>query len=188
MKINSDILLLALLLAMAVMPWGNLRAQTDPAVKKQIESIRKAYTQAKSDMQQNDSKDFNDKNDMLVSSNYTTPEGNTRETIHYYYRMMRDERTLMVYYQPYFIVRQFNVGKRQFYEEYLFEGHGPTLTFVFRKYADPKGNPVEERYYYNFYGLIWKNLKGTNNGDEQEYSKKSLELLSAFNSIMNMNP
>jgi hypothetical protein len=59
---------------------------------------------------------------------------------------------------------------------------------VFRKYADPKGNPVEERYYYNFYGLIWKNLKGTNNGDVQEYSKKSLELLSAFNSIMNMNP
>jgi hypothetical protein len=187
MKKLSKTLLTVLLLAMAALPWGKVCAQTDPTVRKQVEAIRKAYAQAKKDIEQNDSEDFYDKNDMLLTSNYEALESNRRETIHYYFKKRVDEHTSAFYYQPYFIVRQFNLRDRMFYEEYLFEGEGPTLTFVFNQWTDLRGNKIEERYYYNFHGPIWKMLKGTNKSDELRFEKKSQELISAFNSVMNMD-
>ncbi|MBO4826841.1 MAG: hypothetical protein J5506_06375 [Prevotella sp.] len=183
---KKTIFIVTLALAIAGQ-WNSLSAQTDPSVKTEVNTIRAIYAKAKKSIELNDGKESEGhKNDLLIQSHYVVPgTGQTNETIHYYYNLRTDEHTGQPYYLVYFISRKYNVAARQFYEEYLFDGEGPTLKFVFKQWPDIDGTKNEERYYFNYYGLIWSDVKGNVKADDSYSQRKSSELLSAFNNLLN---
>ena len=180
-------LFLALVILLAAGSFTSINAQTDPSVKSEVNNIRAAYAKAKKEIAQNDAGTTRERSDMVVTSHYMVPScGLCTETIHYYYTLKIDELTTQPYYLIYFITRKYNVAARQFYEEYLYEGEGPTLKFAFRQYDEIDGNKAEERFYFNYYGLIWKLAKNNiDPADEKVMQRESSRLESALNSLLN---
>ena len=82
------------------------------------------------------------------------------------------------YPEVYFMVRKYNVGARDYYQEFLFdEGK---LIFYFEK-----SGTSETRYYWGPDGLAKEDIKGERLSDEVMASRLSYELLNAFNLLMN---
>ena len=153
-------------------------AQTSPEAKARVAEIRKMYAGAK-EIMANKKKAEVPPDETVVTSNYMAPGGGpTKDVTHYYYSGEFDENLGNVFYTPYFITRKYNVGAREYYEEFLFDKGD----FVF--YFTISGND-ETRYYWGPNNFFYELIKGQKQMDEVFATRLAQELTSAFNNLMN---
>ena len=144
----------------------------------QVAKIRQMYTEAKSRMADK-KKAKVPLDETVVTSNYMAPgAGPVKDVTHYFYSGEFDEDLGNVFYTPYFITRSYNVGAREFYEEFLFDKG--CLAFYFSKSQND-----ETRYYWGAGGFFHEVIKGQKQMDEVFASRLSHDLVEAFNRLMN---
>ena len=140
---------LILFAAFAIMALTVAAEQPDAVVT----SIRDAYQQAKASIK----KDRIKGNEMVTSMSYTVRgEGKTTETLHFFY--ITEEGTYWLnegdtrdphfnYYPLYFVTRSYNIGKKKYYEEFLFDAKSQRLLFASNQDYDENGKRFERQYY-----------------------------------------
>ena len=144
----------------------------------QVAKIRQMYAEAKSRMADK-KKAKVPLDETVVTSNYMAPGGGpVKDVTHYFYSGEFDEDLGNVFYTPYFITRSYNVGAREFYEEFLFDKG--SLVFYFSKSQND-----ETRYYWGAGGFFHEVIKGQKQMDEVFASRLSHDLVEAFNRLMN---
>lgn len=152
---------------------GSVQAQNA-----QVENIRKMYAEAK-EIIANKKKAEVPPDETVVTSNYMAPgAGPIKDVTHYFYSGEYDENLRNVYYTPYFITRSYNVGARDFYEEFLFDKG--SLVFYFSKSQND-----ETRYYFGAGGFFHEVIKGEKQMDEVFASRLANDLVEAFHRLMN---
>ena len=118
-------------------------------------------------------------NETVVTSNYMAPGGGpTKDVTHYYYNGEFDENLGNVFYTPCFITRKYNVGARNYYEEFLFDKG--SLVFFFCKSQND-----ETRYYWGANGFLHEVIKGQRQMDEVFAARLAGDLKAAFDKLMN---
>lgn len=144
----------------------------------QVANIRKMYAEAK-EVMANKKKAELPLDETVVTSNYMAPDaGPIKDVTHYYYSGEFDENLGNVYYTPYFITRKYNVGAREYYEEFLFDKGG--LVFYFNKSQND-----ETRYYWGPNGFFHEVVKGQKMMDEVFAARLANDLTEAFHKLMN---
>lgn len=144
----------------------------------QVAQIRKQYAEAK-EIIANKKKAEVPPDETVVTSNYMAPgAGPIKDVTHYFYSGEYDENLRNVYYTPYFITRSYNVGARDFYEEFLFDKG--SLVFYFSKSQND-----ETRYYFGAGGFFHEVIKGEKQMDEVFASRLANDLVEAFHRLMN---
>lgn len=144
----------------------------------QVANIRKMYAEAK-EVMANKKKAELPLDETVVTSNYMAPgAGPIKDVTHYYYSGEFDENLGNVYYTPYFITRKYNVGAREYYEEFLFDKGG--LVFYFNKSQND-----ETRYYWGPNGFFHEVVKGQKMMDEVFAARLANDLTEAFHRLMN---
>ena len=144
----------------------------------QVANIRKMYAGAK-EVMANKKKAELPLDETVVTSNYMAPgAGPIKDVTHYYYSGEFDENLGNVYYTPYFITRKYNVGAREYYEEFLFDKGG--LVFYFNKSQND-----ETRYYWGPNGFFHEVVKGQKMMDEVFAARLANDLTEAFHKLMN---
>ena len=152
---------------------GTLQAQNA-----QVAKIRKMYAQAKETMAQKKKAEL-PPDETVVTSNYMAAgAGPIKDVTHYFYSGDYDENLGNQYYTPYFITRKYNVGAREYYEEFLFDKG--SLVFYFNKSQND-----ETRYYWGSGGFFHEVIKGQKQMDEVFASRLAHDLVEAFNRLMN---
>ena len=152
---------------------GSVQAQNA-----QVANIRKMYAEAK-EIIANKKKAEVPPDETVVTSNYMAPgAGPIKDVTHYFYSGEYDENLRNVYYTPYFITRSYNVGARDFYEEFLFDKG--SLVFYFSKSQND-----ETRYYFGAGGFFHEVVKGEKQMDEVFASRLANDLVEAFHRLMN---
>ena len=154
---------------------GTLQAQNA-----QVAKIRKMYAQAKETMAQKKKAEL-PPDETVVTSNYMAAgAGPIKDVTHYYYQGEFDEQAETVVYTPYFITRKYNVGARDYYEEFLFEKGGLVLYFC-------KSEKDETRYYWGPNGFFHELIKGQRLMDDAFATRLACDLKEAFDKLMNRN-
>lgn len=152
---------------------GSVQAQNA-----QVANIRKMYAEAK-EIIANKKKAEVPPDETVVTSNYMAPgAGPIKDVTHYFYSGEYDENLRNVYYTPYFITRSYNVGARDFYEEFLFDKG--SLVFYFSKSQND-----ETRYYFGAGGFFHEVIKGEKQMDEVFALRLANDLVEAFHRLMN---
>ena len=168
-KKMKKLLLSAVLLMMAMM----VQAQNA-----QLSDIRKKYAETK-EMMANKKKADLPPDETVVTSNYMAPgAGPIKDVTHYYYSGEFDENLGNVCYTPYFITRKYNVGAREYYEEFLYDKGN--LVFYFCKSQND-----ETRYYWGTNGFFHEMIKGQKQMDEVFAARLANDLTEAFHKLMN---
>ena len=132
----------------AIMALAAAAEQPDPV----IAAIREAYQQAKESIKKNKSMG----NEMVTTLNYTVyKQGKTTETLHFFYKtvqgtyLMSDDRDPHFNYYPlYFVTRNYNIGKKKYYEEFLFDSKNQRLLFALTQDYDENGKRFDRRFYF----------------------------------------
>lgn len=151
---------------------------TASAQDAQVAKIRKMYAEAKQMMADRKKAEI-PPNETVVSSNYMAPgAGPIKDVTHYYYTGEFDENLGNVYYTPYFITRKYNVGAREYYEEYLFDKG--SMVFFFAKSMND-----ETRYYWGPNGFFHEVVKGQKQMDDVMASRQAHDIVEAFHRLMN---
>ncbi len=147
--------------------------------KEIIEAIRKRYAEVK-EMQKLRKEAELPPNQTVVTSNYMAAgAGPVNDVTTYFYLGDYDEDLNRQIYAVNFIVRKYNVGATEFYQEFLFDEDG-ILIFYFEK-----SDKDETRYYWGYNELVKEDVKGECLTDEVNAYRLSQELLNAFNLLMN---
>jgi hypothetical protein len=155
-----------------------LLATSVQAQNAQVTKIRKLYAEAK-EVMANKKKAGQPLDETTVTSNYMAPgAGPIKDVTHYYYSGEFDENLGNVYYTPYFITRKYNVGAREYYEEFLFDKG--SLVFYFCKSQND-----ETRYYWGVGGFFHEVIKGQKQMDEVFAARLANDLTEAFHRLMN---
>ena len=144
----------------------------------QVAKIRKMYAEAK-EVISNKKKAEVPLDETVVTSNYMAPgAGPIKDVTHYFYTGEFDENLGNVYYTPYFMTRKYNVGAREYYEEFLYDKG--SLVFYFCKSQND-----ETRYYWGVGGFFHDDIKGQKMMDEVFASRLANDLKDAFDKLMN---
>lgn len=152
-------------------------SMTSQAQNTRLAEIRKIYAEAK-EIMANKKKAEVPLDETVVTSNYMAPgAGPIKDVTHYYYTGEFDENLGNVFYTPYFITRKYNVGAREYYEEFLFDKGD--LAFYFSKSEEG-----ETRYYWGPNNFFHELIKGQKQMDEVFVTRLAQELTSAFNNLM----
>ena len=124
--------------------------QPDPV----ISSIKDAYQKAKESMKKNKGMG----NEMVTTLNYTVRgQGKTTESLHFFYTTDQgtywlaegDDRDPHFFYYPlYFVTRSYNIGKKKYYEEYLYDS-SQNLLFALTQDYDENGKRFDRRFYFH---------------------------------------
>ena len=154
----------ALLISCFLVAFTALALQPDDAV---ITSISNAYSQAKEAIKSGK----NQGNEMVTTFNYTVRgEGKTTETLHFFYPL-------------YFITRSYNIGKRKYYEEFLFDTDTDQLIFAFMQDYDQNGKKIDRRFYFKD-GSVYDTLgPAPSPYMAEQVMQQATELKLAFNNI-----
>ena len=153
--------------------FGGVQAQNA-----QVAKIRQMYADAKEVMAKKKKAEL-PPDETVVTSNYMAPgAGPIKDVTHYFYSGEFDENLGNVFYTPYFITRSYNVGTREFYEEFLFDKG--SLVFYFSKSQND-----ETRYYWGSGGFFHEVIKGQKQMDEVFASRLAHDLVEGFNRLMN---
>lgn len=153
---------------------GSVQAQNA-----QVANIRKMYAEAKQRMADKKKAEV-PPDETVVTSNYMAPgAGPIKDVTHYYYSGEFDENLGNVYYTPYFMTRSYNVGVRNYYEEFLYDKEG-SLVFYFCKSQND-----ETRYYWGAGGFFHEDIKGQKQMDEVFAARLANDLKEAFHRLMN---
>ena len=167
-----------------------VQAQTTLAAKARVTEIRQMYAKAKAKIEQNEQSErlLIPREDMLITTFCNMPgTGPKREDIHYYFLNQADGDEMIVYFQPYFITRKYNVAAREFYEEYLYDHERRQLVFAFLRGIDiDDGKPWEVRYYWGENGLVHESGK-VSEAPANDVVAKSRDLVDAFGFLMNQD-
>ena len=125
--------------------------QPDPI----ISSIKEAYQQAKESIKKNKGMG----NEMVSTFDYTVRgEGKTTEKLHFFYNTVQgtywlgegdDSDPHFFYYPLYFVTRSYNIGKKKYYEEYLFDSSSQQLLFALTQDYDENGKCFDRRFYFH---------------------------------------
>lgn len=129
--------------------------QPDPV----IATIDDAYRQAKDLTKKNKSLG----NEMVTTLDYTIRgKGKTTEKLHFFYNtvegtyLMADGQDPHFFYYPlFFVTRSYNIGKKKYYEEYLFSSSSQQLQFALTQDYDENGKRFERRFYFHD-GQVYK--------------------------------
>ena len=144
----------------------------------QVAQIRKLYARAKETMAQKKKAEL-PPDETVVTSNYMAAgAGPIKDVTHYFYSGNFDENLGNQYYTPYFITRKYNVGAREYYEEFLFDKG--SLVFYFNKSQND-----ETRYYWGSGGFFHQDVKGQKMMDEVFATRLANDLMEAFHRLMN---
>lgn len=140
-----------LLTACMITALAAVAEQPDPV----ISSIQNAYQQAKESMKKNKGMG----NEMVTTLNYTVRgQGKTTETLHFFYNTAEgtywlsedDNRDPHFFYYPlYFVTRNYNIGKKKYNEEYLFDPSSQRLIFALTQDYDENGKCFDRRFYFH---------------------------------------
>lgn len=166
------------LLMMWVLLLAGMAAQAQQA---EVAEIRKLYAAAKQQMADRKKAQL-PPNETVVNSDYMAPgAGPVKDVTHYFYYERPDQNLGTFDYIPYFITRKYNVGAREYYQEFLYDKEGNLMFFFW------KGPEGETRYY------LWstggggshKLVKGEELMDETYALRLSNDLCEAFHRLMN---
>lgn len=153
-------------------------SMTTQAQNTRLAEIRKMYAEAK-EIMANKKKAEVPPDETVVTSNYMAPgAGPIKDVTHYYYTGEFDENLGNVFFTPYFITRKYNVGAREYYEEFLFDKGDLVFYFI-------KSQNDETRYYWGPNNFFHELIKGQKQMDEVFAARLAQELTSAFNNLMN---
>ncbi len=153
-------------------------SMTMQAQNAQLADIRKKYAEAK-EIMANKKKAELPPDETVVTSHYMAPgAGPVKDVTHYFYTGEFDENLGNVYYTPYFITRKYNVGAREYYEEFLF--NKGNLVFYYNKSQND-----ETRYYWGQNGFFHEIVKGQKMMDEVFAARLANDLTEAFHRLMN---
>lgn len=161
--------------------------QPDPI----ISSIRDSYQQAKESMKKNKSLG----NEMVTTFDYTIRgKGKTTEKLHFFYNtvqgtyLLSDDPDPHFFYHPlYFITRSYNIGKRKYYEEYLFDSSSQRLLYASTQDYDENGKRLDRQFYFHNGNLYEITGPATTSFIEEQVIYQAEELRHAFDWIM-QNP
>ena len=176
-----------LTLTVLLMALPAIQAQAQEVTESEINSIRAAYRVAKEQVELNEHAQEQNvpRSDMEVVSHYVIPGcGPTEEVIHYYFKLDEDPEHGILFYNPYFITRSYNIAARKFYQEYLFDENEGRLLFFYQSNDAEDGGRDEIRYYYGKHGIN-QSIKGDATVDEGISVQTAHELKNAFNLLMN---
>ncbi len=161
-----------------------MQAQQSLKATDRVAEIRRLYAEAKELMaRQHIEENANYK--MTVTSDRVIPAlGSINETIHYFFELDDEkfEDKLTLEYHPYFITRSYQLGPRQYYEEYLFDRKTRKLSFFFRTNDTYEGDKAEARYYWGKDGqeVVHQTTKGDDPASEGEATMQAERMLQAF--------
>lgn len=107
-------------------------------------------------------------NEMVTKFTYTVlGQGKTTETLHFFYETVRgtyllasDEDKHFNYYPLRFVTRSYNIGKKKYYEEFLYDKNQQLIFALYKGYNN-LGKPAEQRFYLedgSFYKTIGENI------------------------------
>lgn len=123
--------------------------QPDPV----ISSIQAAYQKAKESMKTNKGMG----NEMVTTLDYTVRgNGKTTEKLHFFYNTVQgtywlaegdDRDPHFNYYPLYFVTRNYNIGKKKYYEEFLYDVN-QRLIFALTQDYDENGKRFDRRFYF----------------------------------------
>ena len=142
----------------AIMALVAAAQQSDPV----IASINDAYQQAKESTKKNKGMG----NEMVTTLNRTVRgQGKTTETLHFFFNTVEGtyfitdegEDPHFLYYPLYYITRSYNIGKKKFNEEFLFDSYSQRVIFAITQDYDENGKRFDRRYYFhegNLYHLM----------------------------------
>lgn len=176
-------ILTILLIAVAVVA----QAQKLPNDKARVAEIRQAYTQARKNVEQSEQlmKAGKPANMTVVNSSYTLGEGMGQVTTTYYFTEEEDENIGRSFYEPYFIVNNYNTPGNKYYQEFLYDKEN-NLIFYFER---NEGN--ETRFYFakdgegNEDGLVHEINTNSRTMEPPFASRVGYELKNAFHFLMN---
>ena len=155
------------------------KPQNKPSAQQLVDEIRKKYAQVK-ETQEYKKKAELPPDETVITSNYMAAgAGPVKDVTRYYYNGDFDEDQGQEMYKTYFMVRKFNVGALDFYQEYLLDDESELIFFY------EKSGTNETRYYWNKLELIKQDIKGEATTDETSAIRLSSALLNAFNLLMN---
>lgn len=125
-----------------------------------INAIKSEYSQAKNIIKSND-KNKATRNSMTTTMRYLVPgKGMATETVQFFFNTEQfGENNEFVNYQLFFVTRQYKLGDRKCYEEYLYNNNSQPV-FVFIQDYDDNGKRQDKRFYY-LDGSIYKTLGPT---------------------------
>lgn len=153
-------------------------SMTMQAQNAQLADIRKKYAEAK-EIMANKKKAELPPDETVVTSHYmASGAGPVKDVTHYFYTGEFDENLGNVYYTPYFITRKYNLGAREYYEEFLF--NKGNLVFYYNKSQND-----ETRYYWGQNGFFHEIVKGQKMMDEVFAARLANDLTEAFHRLMN---
>ena len=144
-----------------------------------VADIRKKYAQAKERQEYKKKAELPPDETVVTSSYMAAGAGPVNDVTHYYFSGDFDEELGREDYKVYFITRKYNVGARDYYQEFLFDDDG-SLVFYFEK-----SGTDETRYYWSKDGLAKDDVKGERLTEEVFACRLSYELTNAFNLLMN---
>ena len=163
------------------------QAQSSPEAKARVTQIRQAYTQARKNVEQSEQlkKAGKPANMTVVNSSYTLGEGAGTVTTTYYFTQEEDTNLGRYFYEPYFIVNNYNTPGNKYYQEFLFDKEG-SLIFYYEK---NEGN--ETRLYFgkdgesNEDGLVYEINSSSRTMEPPFACRVGYELKNAFHFLMN---
>lgn len=138
-----------LLMSCAITALVAVAQQPDPV----ISSINEAYQQAKESTKKNKAMG----NEMVTTLNYTVRgQGKTTEELHFFYNTVQgtygltDDPDPHFFFHPlYYITRSYNIGKKKYNEEYLFDSYSQQLLFALMQDYDEQGKRFDRRFYFH---------------------------------------
>ena len=167
------------LLERSIGPAYAVKPQQKATAQQVLADIRKKYAQVKQRQEERKKAEL-PPDETVVTSNYMAAGGGpAKDVTHYYYSGDFDEDLGREIYKVYFMVRKYNVGANDFYQEFLYDDKG-SLIFYFEK-----SGTNETRYYWSADGLVKEDIKGERLTDEAFACRLSYELKNAFNLLMN---
>lgn len=176
-------LLMFLLLTIAVI----VQAQKTSAAKARVAQTRQAYAEARKNVANAEQlqKAGKPSNMTVVNSNYTLGDGVGKVTTTYYYTQEEDTIMGRYFYEPYFIVNNYNTPGNKYYQEFLYD---KDLGLIFY-YEKNEGN--ETRLYFgkedevDDEGLVYEINTSSRMMEPPFACRVGYELTNAFHLLMN---
>ncbi len=173
-----------LLMGCAIVAFAAVAQEYDPV----IASIDEARQQAKESIKKNKSMG----NEMVTTVNYTVRgQGKTTKTVRFYFNtaqgtyFMPDDSDPHFFYHPlYYVTSSYNIGKKKYNEEYLFDSYSQRLMYLMTQDYDANGKFIERKIYFHEGSVYFVQGPPIDDFMEAVYLMQANELKIAFDNII----
>ena len=168
----------------AIVAFAAAAQEYDPV----IASIDDARQQAKVSMKKNK----NLGNEMVTTVNYTVRgQGKTTKTVHFYFNTAQgtyfipDDSDPHFFYHPlYYVTLSYNIGKKKYNEEYLFDSYSQRLMYLMTQDYDANGNRIDRQIYFHEGSVYFVQGPPIDDFMEAVFLMQANELKIAFDNII----